>query len=104
MPSDIVAALFGAHDPTADRRMIQEVFLLVPKKNSKSTGAAGIMVAAAILCRRPEAELVLVAPTKEIADISFGQAEGMTKADTELTKVSSNRNRICARSRTGGPA
>ena len=84
--------------------MIQEVFLLVPKKNSKSTGAAGIMVAAAILCRRPEAELVLVAPTKEIADISFGQAEGMTKADTELTKVSSNRNRICSRSRTGGPA
>jgi len=52
----VVAALFGAYDPIQNRRMIQEVFLLVPKKNAKSTGAAAVMVTAAIVNRRPEAE------------------------------------------------
>jgi phage terminase large subunit-like protein len=83
----IVAALFGAYDASTNRRMISELFLLVPKKNSKSTGAAGIMVTAAIMNRRPAAELLLVAPTKEIADISFGQASGMIRADEHLNKL-----------------
>jgi phage terminase large subunit-like protein len=84
---DIVAALFGSYDARRNVRMIQEVFLLVSKKNSKSTGAAGIMVTAAIMCRRPEAELVLIAPTKVIADISFRQASGMIKADPKLATL-----------------
>jgi phage terminase large subunit-like protein len=84
---DIVAALFGAFDPAAGRRHIQEVFLLVPKKNSKSSGAAGVMMTGAILNRRPEAELLLIAPTKEIADIAYGQADGMVRADAELDKL-----------------
>ena len=53
---DIVRALFGAFDPETNRRMIQVVFLLVCKKNAKSTGAAAVMVTAAIMNRRPEAE------------------------------------------------
>ncbi len=81
---DIVAALFGSYNPVTHRRAIQEVFLLVPKKNAKSTGAAAVMVSAAILNRRPEAELLLIAPTKEIADISFRQAAGMINADEAL--------------------
>src|SRR5262245_25736122 len=68
--TDIVAALFGSYDPETHRRHIQEVFLLVPKKNSKSTAAAGLMVTAIILNRRPAGEFVLIAPTKEIADIA----------------------------------
>lgn len=83
----IVAAIFGSLNPETARRMIQEAFLLVPKKNAKSTGAAGIMVTAAIINRRPEAELLLVAPTKEIADISFRQASGMIKIDRQLDKT-----------------
>ncbi|SMF83266.1 Phage terminase-like protein, large subunit, contains N-terminal HTH domain [Azospirillum oryzae] len=84
---DIVAALFGSYDPVTHRRAIQEVFLLVPKKNGKSTNAAAVMVTAAIINRRPEAELLLVAPTKEIADISFRQAAGMIRADEALKKL-----------------
>jgi phage terminase large subunit-like protein len=84
---DIVAALFGSYDPETNRRAIQEVFLLVPKKNGKSTNAAAVMVTAIIINRRPEAEFLLIAPTKEIADISFRQAEGMIKADQELTRL-----------------
>lgn len=84
---DIVWALFGSYDPATNRRAIQEVFLLVPKKNGKSTNAAAVMVTAAIMNRRPEAELLLVAPTKEIADISFRQAAGMIRADEDLAKL-----------------
>lgn len=85
--SRIVEALFGSYDPDSNRRAIQEVFLLVPKKNGKSTNAAAVMVTAAIINRRPNAELLLIAPTKEIADISFRQAAGMIKADPELAKL-----------------
>lgn len=85
--SRIVEALFGSYDPETNRRAIQEVFCLIPKKNGKSTNAAAVMVTAAIINRRPNAELLLIAPTKEIADISFRQAAGMIKADPELAKL-----------------
>jgi phage terminase large subunit-like protein len=83
----IVSALFGSFDVAANRRMIQELFLLVPKKNSKSTTAAAIMVVAMIVNRRPEAEYLLVAPTKEIATISFRQAAGIIRADPALKSL-----------------
>lgn len=83
----IVEALFGSYDVEARRRMIQEYFLLVPKKNGKTSTSAAIMVAALIVNRRPEAEFALVAPTKEIAGISFKQAAGIIRADEELAKV-----------------
>lgn len=81
---DIVRALFGSYDPETHRRAIQEVFLLVPKKNGKSTNAAGVILTAAVVNQRPNAELLLIAPTKEIADISFRQAKGMIQADPDL--------------------
>ena len=84
---DIVAALFGSFDAKSNRRMIQELFLLIPKKNSKSSGAAAIMVVAMIMNRRPNAEFLLIAPTKQIADIAYVQARGTIKADDELEKL-----------------
>jgi len=83
----IVEAIFGSYDPETNRRMIQEFFWLIPKKNTKSSSAAAIMVEALILNRRPEGEFVLIAPTKEIADISFKQGEGTIRADSELEKL-----------------
>ncbi|MBB2965241.1 phage terminase large subunit-like protein [Methylobacterium sp. R2-1] len=67
--------------------MIQEFFWLVPKKNSKSSGAAAIMVTVLIVNRRPLAEALLVAPTKEIANIAYKQAWGIIQADPELAKL-----------------
>jgi len=83
----IVEAIFGSYDPATNRREIQEFFWLIPKKNGKSSTSAAIMVEALIVNRRPEAEFVLVAPTKEIADIAFKQAAGTIRADPELSKL-----------------
>lgn len=83
----IIGAIFGSYDSAAQRRMINEFFWLIPKKNGKSSSAAAIMVEALILNERPEGEYVLVAPTKEIADISFKQAAGTIRADAELSKL-----------------
>lgn len=84
---DFVRALFGSYDVALKRRMIREFFLLVPKKNGKSSIAAAIMVTAAILNHRPEAELLLIAPTKKIAEISFKQAAGIIRLDRDLSKL-----------------
>lgn len=84
---DLVRAIFGSYDPAKKRRMIREFFLLVPKKNGKSSIAAAIMVTAAIMNERPEAELLLIAPTKKIAEIAFKQASGIIRCDPDLTKL-----------------
>lgn len=84
---DLVRALFGSFDERILRRMIREFFVLIPKKNAKSSIAAAIMVVAAIMNIRPDAELLLIAPTKKIADIAFKQAVGIINADPELQKA-----------------
>lgn len=81
---DIVRALFGAFDPQAGVRHIREIFQLVPKKSSKTTGGAAIMLTAVLMSRRPHAEFLLVAPTHEIADLAFRQVVGMIAADDVL--------------------
>jgi phage terminase large subunit-like protein len=80
---DIVRSAFGSIDPANGRRRVAEVFALVPKKNSKTTGGAGIMLTALLMNERPNAELLFVGPTQEIADLAFQQAAGMIAADEE---------------------
>ncbi len=78
---DIVRTAFGSLDPATGRRRVAEVFALVPKKNSKTTGGAGIMITALLMNQRPNAELLFVGPTQEIANLAFDQASGMIEAD-----------------------
>lgn len=80
----IVEALFGSYDPVANVRMIQEVFELIPKGNSKSSNGGAVMVTALIVNKRPEAEFLLIAPTIEIANIAFKQAKGTIRLDPAL--------------------
>lgn len=83
----IIRAIFGSYDPDTGRRAINEFFWLIPKKNSKTSTAAAIAVTALIVCDRPEAEIVLVAPTKDVADLGFRQASATIRADDELAKL-----------------
>lgn len=84
---EIVRAVFGSYDVETKRRLIREFFVLIPKKNGKSSIAAAIVVVALIMNRRPEAECLLIAPTKTIANISFKQAAGIIRLDPQLAKI-----------------
>jgi len=83
----IVAALFGCYDPETHRRLLQEFFLLIPKRNSKTSYGGAVMLTAMIMNRRPEAEFSFIAPTMEIAGRAFRQARGTIKLDPELDKL-----------------
>jgi phage terminase large subunit-like protein len=81
---DIVRALFGSIDPVTKARMIRELFLLVPKKHSKTTNGALLMLTALLLNQRPRAPFLLTAPFQKTADEAFGAISGAIALDPVL--------------------
>ncbi len=78
---EIVGTFLGSIAPATGARLIRELFLLVPKKNSKTTGGAGMMVTALMLNKRPRAEFLFIGPTQAVSDLAFDQAAGMIEND-----------------------
>jgi phage terminase large subunit-like protein len=82
----IVRALFGSIDPVTRQRAIRELFLLVPKKNSKTTNGALLMLTALLLNLRPRAKFIMTAPVQDVAEMAFSAAAGAIALDDVLSK------------------
>lgn len=80
---DLAASVFGAYDAESGRRLIKEWFVMLPKKNFKSGLAASIMLTCLIRNWRNSAEFTILAPTKEVAENSFGPARDMVEYKDE---------------------
>ena len=82
---EAVRALFGSYDEKLNHRHIRELFLMVPKKSSKTTYAAALLLTAVLVSPRPRAEYIFIGPTQEVADLAFKQAAGMIEIDPVLS-------------------
>lgn len=91
---DLVRAVFGSYDPQQRRRHISEAFVAIPKKNAKSTIAAGIVVTATILNDVPDSQFVLIAPTMKIADIAYSQCAGMIRCTESIRPLFHERRHL----------
>lgn len=84
---DLAASIFGSYDAESGRRLIREVFVLVGKKNSKSTIAGAIMLTALVRNWRQSAQFVILSPTIQVAENSFSPARDMVAKDEDLSTL-----------------
>lgn len=82
----VVRALFGSLDAVTRARAIRELLLLVPKKNSKTTNGALLMLTALLLNERPHASMIMTAPVQDVAQLAFDAAAGAISLDEVLKK------------------
>jgi phage terminase large subunit-like protein len=84
---DFAGSVFGSYNAETGVREIKEFALVVPKKNSKSSIAAAIMITLLLRNWRQSAELIILAPTIEVASNAYAPARDMVKHDEELGEL-----------------
>lgn len=84
---DFAGAVFGSYEAETGIRHIKEFMLTIPKKNSKSCTAAAIMITLLLRNWRQSAELIILAPTIEVASNAYAPARDMVKHDEELSEL-----------------
>lgn len=80
---EFTVAILGSLNEETGARDIREGFALVPKKNSKTSYGAGLMLTALLMNERPRAEFLLIGPTQAVANLAFDQAAGMCENDPD---------------------
>ena len=84
---DLLCAFLASEDPETGRRLVWELLCMVPKKNSKTTYVAALGLTALYLEEAPNRQMLLVAPSQNISERCFDQAQGMIRVDPRLDKI-----------------
>jgi phage terminase large subunit-like protein len=78
---DILVAFLASEDPETKQRLVWELLCMVPKKNSKTTYVAALGLTALFMEEAPNRQMLLVAPSQNISERCFDQAQGMIRLD-----------------------
>lgn len=84
---DILVAFLASEDPETKRRLVWELLCMVPKKNSKTTYVAALGLTALFMEDAPNRQMLLVAPSQNISERCFDQAQGMIRLDQRLKAI-----------------
>lgn len=84
---DILCAFLASEDPVTKRRLVWELLCMVPKKNSKTTYVAALGLTALYMEDAPSRQMLIVAPSQNISERCFDQAQGMIRLDDRLQKI-----------------
>lgn len=84
---DILTAFLASEDPATRERVVWELLCMVPKKNSKTTYVAALGLTALYLEEAPNRQMLIVAPSQNISERCFSQAQGMIRLDSRLDAI-----------------
>lgn len=84
---DIVVAFLASEDPDTKQRLVWELLCMVPKKNSKTTYVAALGLTALFMEEAPNRQMLIVAPSQNISERCFDQAQGMIRLDDRLDAI-----------------
>lgn len=84
---DILCAFLASEDPETKKRLVWELLCMVPKKNSKTTYVAALGLTALFMEEAPNRQMLIVAPSQNISERCFDQAQGMIRIDPRLDAI-----------------
>jgi phage terminase large subunit-like protein len=84
---DLLVAFYASEDPETYVPWVWEALCMVPKKNGKSTYAAGFTLTGLWMEEAPNRQMLLVGPSQNISERCFDMAQGMVRIDPQLEKA-----------------